>query len=318
MIATVTLNTALDRILFVRNFRMGRRIVAERSLTTVGGKGTVVSSLLRRMGAETRAYGFAAGPSGRVMCELLSQEGVPFEFVEAIGETRVNTVLVDLDAQDQTTVIMETLRVEAIHIERMEERIREHAAHAPIWVFSGSLPLGAPEDLWARLVTSVKAAGSRALLDTSGAGLRPGMQAGPFLIKPNWPELEEAVGRSLPSLEHVRDAAEELLAEGPEWVVVTLGGEGALAVTAGQAYVLPPQDAPVVSTSGAGDGVVAGIALALERGAEMETALRMGAAVAASVVTQAGTSQCDPADVERFFRQTRLQSLSDAEEGSGV
>ena len=75
MIATVTLNSALDRVIFLRQFRMGRRIVAENALTTVGGKGTVVASLLQQMGRDTKAYGFMAGPNGHVMCALMDKAG---------------------------------------------------------------------------------------------------------------------------------------------------------------------------------------------------------------------------------------------------
>lgn len=309
MIATVTLNSALDRILFLRNFRMGRRIVGERSLTTVGGKGTVVSSLLRQMGRESKAYGFMAGPSGHVMCALLDKVHVPYEFIEADGDTRINTVIVDLEAEDQSTIIVESLRVHEPHIEKLEALIRTHASDAAVWVFSGSLPPGAPPDLWARLIALVREAGAMTILDSSGEGLRQGLAARPHAIKPNLPELEEVCGRSLPSLEHIRDAAELLLDSGPEWVVASLGEQGLLAVSSLGAYEVPPLAVNVASTSGAGDGIVSGLAIGLEQGVDLETAVRLGAAVATSVVTHPGTAQCNPADVEAFFHRIRAERL---------
>jgi 1-phosphofructokinase family hexose kinase len=310
MIATVTLNTALDRLIFLRRFRMGRRVVADNSVTTVGGKGTVVASLLRLLDAETKAHGFIAGPAGHIMCALLDKADVPYEFIEVEGDTRINTVLVDTEAEIQSTVIVESLRVGEPHLERMETFIRQQADAVRYWVFSGSLPPGAPPDYWNRLIETVKGAGATVLLDTSGEALRQGLRAGPLLIKPNLPELEEACGRSLPSLEHARDAAESLLEGGPEWVIATLGEQGLLAVSKEVSYLVRPLPVPVVSTSGAGDGVVAGIALGLERGADMESAIRLGAAVAASVVTQPGTASCVPADVEQYFRQIRVERMA--------
>jgi fructose-1-phosphate kinase PfkB-like protein len=121
--------------------------------------------------------------------------------------------------------------------------------------------------------------------------------------------LEEVCGRSLPSLEHAREAAESLLEEGPEWVIATLGEQGLLAVSGEESFLVRPLSLPVVSTSGAGDGVVSGIALGLERDAGMESAIRLGAAVAASVVTQPGTAACVPADVEQYFREIRVERL---------
>ncbi|MBW3624339.1 MAG: bifunctional hydroxymethylpyrimidine kinase/phosphomethylpyrimidine kinase, partial [Armatimonadetes bacterium] len=219
MINTITLNTALDRILILPRFRLGRRIVAEKAMTTVGGKGTVVSSLLRQMGRDTKAYGFMAGPNGHVMGALLDRTGIPYEFIEAEGDTRVNTVIVDREMQNQTTVIAESLRVGEPHVQKIEALIRERATEATVWVFSGSLPPGAPPDLWARLITITRESGAMTVLDSSGEGLREGLAARPHVIKPNLPELEELSGRSLPSLEHVRDAVESLRESGPEWVV---------------------------------------------------------------------------------------------------
>jgi 1-phosphofructokinase family hexose kinase len=261
------------------------------------------------MGRDTKAYGFMAGPSGHVMCTLLDRVGVPYEFVEAEGDTRINTVLVDLELEDQTTVIVESLRVREAHVEKIEALVRDRAAEATAWVFSGSLPPGAPPDLWARLISIVKEAGAVTVLDSSGEGLRQGLAARPHVIKPNLPELEEACGRSLPSLEHMRDAAESLMEEGPEWVVASLGEMGLLAVSRAESYAIPAMEVPVTSTSGAGDGVVSGLAIGLEQGADLATAARLGAAVATSVVTQPGTAQCDPADVERFFREIKAERL---------
>ena len=309
MIATVTLNTAIDRILFVRSFRFGRRIIADSSVTTVGGKGTVVSTLLHRMGRETRAFGFIAGPSGHVMCALLDRSGVPYEFIEAEGDTRVNTVLVDTDMQSQTTIINESLRIDPERVDKIEALIREKAQTIRVWVLSGSLPPGSPPDLWARLVRIVQDSGGTAILDSSGEGLREGIQSRPFLIKPNHPELEELVGRSLPTLDHVREASESLLANGPEWIVTSMGDLGLVAVTRGAAYHAPALMRPVVSTSGAGDGVVAGIALCLEQGVEIPIALRMGIAVASSVVSQPGTSALDPSEVETGFREAKAEEM---------
>jgi fructose-1-phosphate kinase PfkB-like protein len=65
----------------------------------------------------------------------------------------------------------------------------------------------------------------------------------------------------------------------------------------------------VVSTSGGGDGVVAGIALGRDRGIPDEAGLRLGAAVASSVVMSPGTAQCNPEDVAELFRQVKVERL---------
>jgi 1-phosphofructokinase family hexose kinase len=309
MIATVTANTALDRLLFVPRFSFGRRIVAENCITTMGGKGTNVSILVKTLGAKTMALGFAAGLAGAEMLKMLAEHQIPFDFVQAEGETRVNTVIVDKSTKSQSTIIAETMWVTEDQEDVLIRKVREAADQAKIWCFCGSLPRGSRPEAYALMIEAAKDAGAVTILDTSGEALRRGITAKPTYIKPNLFELEELVGRTLGSIDHVVDAVKEVLDAGPEWVVASLGEQGIVAATKGATYFIPPLDVPVVSTSGGGDGIVAGIALGIERQVPPEAGLRLGAAVAASVVMSPGTAQCNPDDVVEFFKQTRLERL---------
>ena len=309
MIATVTANTALDRLLFVPRFNYGRRIVAEKCITTMGGKGTNVSILVHTLGAKTTAFGFAAGLAGAEMLKILSEHQIPFDFVQAEGETRVNTVIVDKSAGSQSTIIAETMWITEDQEDVLLRKVRENASKAGVWCFCGSLPRGANMNAYALMVETVREAGAVAILDTSGEALRYGVAAKPNYIKPNLHELEELVGRTLGSIDHIVDAVHEVLEMGPEWVVASLGEQGIIAGTRGATYFIPPLEVPVVSTSGGGDGIVAGIALGIERGVPPEAGLRLGAAVAASVVMSPGTAQCNPDDVVELFRKTQIEKL---------
>ncbi|MGC8832663.1 MAG: 1-phosphofructokinase family hexose kinase [Armatimonadota bacterium] len=309
MIATVTANTALDRLLFVPRFSFGRRIVAENCITTMGGKGTNVSILVKTLGAKTMALGFAAGLAGAEMLKMLAEHQIPFDFVQAEGETRVNTVIVDKSTRSQSTIIAETMWVTEDQEDVLIRKVREAADQAKVWCFCGSLPRGSRPEAYALMIEAAKDAGAVTILDTSGEALRRGITAKPTYIKPNLFELEELVGRTLGSVDHVVDAVKEVLDAGPEWVVASLGEQGIVAATKGATYFVPPLDVQVVSTSGGGDGIVAGIALGIERQVPPEAGLRLGAAVAASVVMSPGTAQCNPDDVVELFRKTRLERL---------
>ncbi|HEY3284524.1 MAG TPA: 1-phosphofructokinase family hexose kinase [Armatimonadota bacterium] len=309
MVYTVTLNTALDRVLLVGSFRMGRRMVAERCVTSMGGKGCNVSMLLKRMGCPSEARGFAAGIPGLQVRMMLEQLGIAHGFTECLGETRVNTVVVDRELGKQSTIIAETMSVTPDLVDGFLAQVAEAAGPDQTWCLGGSVPQGAASDTQARLVSVLKAAGSRVILDTSGEAMRLALKERPLVAKPNLPEMEEVLGRSLPSLDHAREAAEELLADGPEWVVASLGDRGLLAVTDGKCLFFPPLPIEVVSTAGAGDAVVAGMTLALERGIPFEEGLRLGAACAASAVAHPGTDQLDPEQVEKLFRLQEVREL---------
>ena len=109
-----------------------------------------------------------------------------------------------------------------------------------------------------------KAAGVSVLLDTSGAPLKAALAAGPRIVKPNRHELAELLDRPLDSLASVVTAGRELLhaSPAPEWVVVSLGGDGALFLTREHAVQAQSLPVAVTSTVGAGDAMVAGLVAA--------------------------------------------------------
>lgn len=87
----------------------------------------------------------------------------------------------------------------------------------------------------------------------------------------------------------VESAAAELLAEGPSGVLVTLGAEGSLVVTAAGAERVPALKIEVNDTTGCGDAYCAGFITGLLDGRDMVTAARWGTAAAARVATGLGS-----------------------------
>jgi 6-phosphofructokinase 2 len=73
-----------------------------------------------------------------------------------------------------------------------------------------------------------------------------------------------------------------------------------------KAYHMPPLDIEVVSASGAGDGVLAGITWAASHRKPIEEGLRLGIAAASAVCMLPGTADCRKEDVERLLPQVQL------------
>ncbi|HEY2270312.1 MAG TPA: hexose kinase [Streptosporangiaceae bacterium] len=194
-------------------------------------------------------------------------------------------------------------------------RYRAMLAGADAVVLSGSLPPGLPDGTYATLVEAARAAGVPAVLDTHGEALRLGAAAGPAIVKPNLSELEALAGRSLSAgaaaglaadtdadaglapgadlaasaepaavadLAAVADAARELCTAGAEAVVVTLGPDGLLAVTADGGWRARPPAAVTGNATGAGDAVAAALAHGLVLGRPWDERLRHAAALGAA------------------------------------
>ncbi|MGC8782669.1 MAG: 1-phosphofructokinase family hexose kinase, partial [Anaerolineae bacterium] len=266
MIYTVTLNPSLDRTLTVRELRVGELNRARRVRLDLSGKGINVSRLLRRLGIASRILGFAGGSTGRAIQDGLTAEGFETIFIEVAGETRQNITILD-EATGACTKINEPgASVGPDDLEALVAVIRETAAEGDLWVFSGSLPPGAPADFYAQLIELVQGRGGRAFLDTSGEALRLGLAARPFAIKPNSEEAGELLNAPVTGNSGHLAAARRLQAAGPTLVCLTRGADG-LVLAYGEALLLVPSlPVTVVSPIGAGDATLAGLVWAVQEG----------------------------------------------------
>lgn len=73
-------------------------------------------------------------------------------------------------------------------------------------------------------------------------------------------------------------------------MIVTLGERGAIASLGDGSYFIPPVSTPVVSSVGAGDGVLAGMALAYFHKKSPEYGLKHGFALAGAVLQRLATA----------------------------
>jgi 1-phosphofructokinase family hexose kinase len=161
----------------------------------------------------------------------------------------------------------------------------------------GSLPVGAPTDLHARLVEVGHAAGVPVAVDATGPALLAAVEAGADLVKPNREELEEVLGRRLADLAEVIDGARDLRRRGVGTVVVSLGAEGALLVDDSPPTLAVPPPVQARSTVGAGDTLLAGYLGSLVAGHTPASALAVAVAWGAAAAALPGTQVPGPADV---------------------
>lgn len=296
MILTLTPNPSIDRAIVVDTLRRGEVHRATESRIDPGGKGVNVSRALTANGVATRAVLPAGGPAGHLLEELLDAAGVSRHSVPVAGPVRMNISVLEPDGT--TTKLNEpgpTLSPD--EVSALVATTLDLARDADWVVGCGSLPPGAPTDLYAQLVRGVRELGGRIAVDSSGAPMAAALQAAPTLIKPNHEELAEVVGHALPTLGDVRDAAKDLVAKGIEIVAVSLGSDGALLVTESDLVHARATISNPLSTVGAGDCMLAGLLHGLSSGLSHPEALATGVAWGAAAVTLPGSRVPTPADV---------------------
>ncbi|MCC8139322.1 MAG: 1-phosphofructokinase [Lachnospiraceae bacterium] len=307
MIYTVSLNPALDKTVEIPSLSIDsvNRITAIR--TDPGGKGINVSKVIQKLGGRSVAMGILGGAVGHSIENALKEQEIECDFLFVDGETRTNLKIIDPVSHTNTDLNEPGLTVSPDILEQILERLTARLLPGDLVILSGSLPVGAPQDTYYGWVKTCREAGARTLLDVDGKLLAAGMQASPYLIKPNNHELQAALGKSLETKEALADAARSLMEQyGIKKVVVSMGGEGALYVNGDETIYAEGLPVPVGSTVGAGDSVVAALAIAEERGLSLEETLRLSTATGAANVMCSGSQAAEYARIEALMPQVRF------------
>ena len=308
MIITITPNTGIDHTQQVSGFQLNSTIRATDSAWGMGGKATDVSWILGKLGIPTRALGFAAGPNGVRMEKMLRERGAETDFVWVDGETRLNSVIV-VPGEGQSTITSSSLKVSPEHLSEFTIRYQKALEGASCVVIGGSLPTGVPMEFYAQAITQAHEYGIPVIFDSSGPSLIAGMKSHPDLIKPNLSELGDLLGAVPASQQEVQQAAGKLREQFGSNVIVTLGSEGAIAVFGNNSYFIHPVSVPVVSSAGAGDGVLAGMALAYFRKEPLEYGLQHGFALAAAILRTLATADFRIEDYQELLSRIDITPL---------
>jgi 1-phosphofructokinase len=260
-VITLTPAPVLDRTYLVRTLAHGKVNRSYEVHEYMSGKGLNVARTLHM--ARVPVAGVL--PIGRDDEHLLFRTPYPhiLRIVPVLGRIRVNTAIVE-DGGRTTNVNQSAIPMSTVDWQRVVDLAIEQLAEmdADWLVVSGVHPFNSDTgdfvdmtDLFER----TRAEGARVALDTSGVPLDRLTRSGLVnLIKPNADELANLVGRNLLTVGEALEAGRELNALGVEVALVSLGADGALAVTAEEAYWGASIAPAIVNTTGAGDATLAG------------------------------------------------------------
>lgn len=281
MILTITLNPAVDKTYTTSTLMLGQVNRMHTVNNIAGGKGINVTKILRQYGYDVMAAGFLGGYTGQFIENCMKELHVQCRFTQVAGETRSS---INVLAEDGyvTEILEPGPVVSGQELEEFIEDYKKAVAQCELVVMSGSVAKGIPADIYRQLIAIGKEAGKRCLLDTSGEALQHGIEAAPYMIKPNQKELEYLVGHKLKDIGEIAEAAGRLQKKGISHVLVSLGKKGLLSVTAEKVLWAKAPAVKAVNTVGCGDSVVASYAMSLMKEEDEETALKRAVAISAA------------------------------------
>jgi len=303
MIATVTLNPAVDHTIQLESIPgPGGVARTDTDRFDAGGKGINVSQYLQALGAETVATGLVGGFLGQYIRQELQVDEIPTDLIEIEGRTRLNTTILDSDAEYKINHSGPTVDESVV-----DDVIDVLHRHDPAMVLiGGSFPSG----LESHAVDRIARAGSWETSVDIGGGVLAALEADYALCKPNRTELQEATGAAVDSLDDCIRAAEQLRTQGFERVVTSLGADGALVVDSERMLHAAALDVEVADTVGAGDAMLSGVLFELTAGNNSEQALRRGIAVASRMVSVPGTRLPETENIEALAEAVEITEHS--------
>lgn len=300
MIYTITFNPALDYVIKVQDFNVGKINKSQKEYIYPGGKGINVSIVLKMLGQETTAMGFISGFVGKEIEKQVQKYGVQTDFIEIENDnSRINVKI--LGESEETAINTKGPYIELKYIELLYKKL-EILEEKDILVLSGSVPNGVPDNIYEEICKKVKDKNIKVVVDSTGELLVNTLKYRPYLIKPNQQELEEIFGIKITSQDEALKYAKQLQIKGAKNVIVSMGSDGAVLLDEnGYSYKMKALNTEnAVNTVGAGDSMVAGFLAGHEMFNNYEKALEIG--VAAATATTNTIFLAKRENIEKFLK----------------
>ena len=277
MIYTVTFNPSIDYTVELDKLTAGSLNRCKEEYITFGGKGLNVSAILSELDIPTKALGFCAGSTGRLIAEQLSAAGIESDLVElSSGNSRIN---VKIKAEEETEINAKGPEISHEELEQFFEKLSQ-VTDGDTLVLAGSIPKTLPDDIYEQIMARLAGRDIRIVVDAEKRLLLNVLKYHPFLIKPNNHELGDMFGVKLTTDEEILTYARKLQEMGATNVLISMAGDGAMLLTAdGQTFRCPAPQGELVNSVGAGDSMVAGFLTGyMESGGDFAQAFHMGVA----------------------------------------
>ncbi|PNV60715.1 1-phosphofructokinase [Clostridium sp. chh4-2] len=291
MIYTVTFNPALDYVVKVDHFTLGKINRTAEEHIFYGGKGLNVSAILANFGFETTALGFVAGFTGDEIERGAKSLGFQSEFIHVEkGMSRINVKLKSEEETELNGMGPEITDQDVEELFGQLDRIEE----GDVLVLSGSIPKTISDDIYERIMERLQNKGVRIVVDATKDLLMNVLKYKPFLIKPNNHELGEMFGVELHGDVQITEYARKLQEMGAGNVLISMAGDGAILVTeSGEFHKIGVPKGVVKNSVGAGDSMVAGFLAGYLETQDYEYALRLGTAAGSATAFSDGIAEKD-------------------------
>ncbi|MEE9299145.1 MAG: ribokinase [Acidimicrobiia bacterium] len=265
----------------------GETVLGTDHFDDTGGKGANQAVAAARLGRSVAMVGMVGEDDvGRRLLASLAAEGVDVEGVAVDGAARSGVAVITVDEHGENMIVVDpgangTFGPSAF------STVSDTVASADVVLLQLEIPI-------ATVAAAAAAARGVVILNPAPAAeLSPQLLEQVDILVPNATELGHLTGGVVPaSAEEAAVLARRLA--GPEAIVVTLGGEGAVLVTGEAEVHVPAPDIDPVDPTAAGDAFCGGLADATVRGEALDDAVLWAVHCGAAAATRWGAQASLP------------------------
>ena len=308
MIATLTLNPAIDKSSEIEKLIPEKKMRCAELQVDAGGGGINVSKAIHELGEESIAIFPCGGVNGDLLKKVLNKNNIKNITIPISGNTRESFAIDEINAGKQFRFVFPGPELSVADQTAIKKTIAE-LNNISYLVCSGSLPPGVNSNFIGEIASIAKKKHIKMVVDISGPALKNVLDEGVFMLKPNMTEL-----CTLANMDHIDTmeidlVADKIISSGKcEILVISMGAGGALLITKTiKKRVIAPL-VKKISTVGAGDSMVAGIVWMIEKGESPEKAVQFGVACGSAATINRGTRLFKKEDAFRFYQWIEKQS----------
>ena len=303
-ILTLTLNPAFDVHCDTEGFAPYTESILKITSRDAGGKGVNISKALASAGVENTAIVVTGNENGDEFCRMLEKHGLDVLPILREGRIRENITLHEKN-NPETRISFGGFSVDSAVTGELRRALGKCDADTVI-TLTGSIPSGISAKDVLNMLSEMKAAGARIVIDSRSVTLNEILDLKPWLIKPNRDEAEKYFGTKIETPRDAACIAKELCSKGVENAMISLGGDGAVLATDEGCFYAKAPKIEVLSTVGAGDSMIAGFIDGAAKGLKTSDRLVRAVAFGTAACMQVGTNPPLISDIEFAGEKTEI------------